>query len=254
MQFGPQGNPGPVVSQREQLARDVAAEPATTSYDIAAALHLAPASEWRAPANANERRSALGPAAKRVLDLAIALSLLVLLAPLLGALALIVRLDSTGPALFRQTRLGLGGRPFEIFKFRTMTVMENGDAVVQAKENDCRVTRCGKWLRRTSLDELPQLLNVIRGEMSLVGPRPHARAHDLHYGNLISNYCLRQAVKPGITGWAQVNGHRGETATLEAMRSRVDFDIWYAVNGSLALDLKILLRTPVAVLLARNAY
>jgi undecaprenyl-phosphate galactose phosphotransferase/putative colanic acid biosynthesis UDP-glucose lipid carrier transferase len=254
MQSGPRDKPGPIVSQREQLARDVAAEPATASHDIAASFRFAPEADWRAPANANRRSSALRPAAKRVLDLVIAIPLLVLLAPLLGVLAIIVRLDTTGPVLFRQTRLGLGGRPFDILKFRTMTVTENGDTVVQAKENDRRVTRSGKWLRRTSLDELPQLLNVIKGEMSLVGPRPHARAHDLHYGNLIANYGLRQAVKPGITGWAQINGHRGETATLDAMRSRVNFDVWYAVNGNLALDLEILLRTPLAVVLARNAY
>jgi putative colanic acid biosynthesis UDP-glucose lipid carrier transferase len=241
------------VSLRDQLARNGVAAEATASSDFATAFHLAPDAAWRA-ANANERRLGLRPAAKRSLDLLVAIPLLVLLAPLLAVLALVVRSDTAGPVLFRQTRLGLGGRPFDILKFRTMTVMENGDRVVQAQATDCRVTRSGKWLRRTSLDELPQLVNVIKGEMSLVGPRPHARAHDLHYGNLIANYGLRQAVKPGITGWAQINGHRGETATLEAMRNRVDFDVWYALNGSFALDLKILLRTPLAVLLGRNAY
>jgi len=239
------------VSQRGQFAPDVPAQP---SRDFAAAFRITPDSAWRVPANENARPSRLQPAAKRVLDLAIALPALMLCAPLLAALALIVRLDSHGPAFFRQTRLGLGGKPFDIFKFRTMTVMENGDAVEQAKENDCRITRCGRWLRKTSLDELPQLLNVITGEMSLVGPRPHARAHDRHYGQLIVNYDLRQAVKPGITGWAQVNGHRGETPTLDAMRARVDLDIWYVKNCSLALDLAILMQTPLAVLLGRNAH
>ncbi len=127
--------------------------------------------------------------------------MLVLGAPLLAVLALIVRVDAGGPAFFRQTRLGLGGKPFSIFKFRTMRVMEDGDTIVQVTKGDCRVTRSGKWLRRTSLDELPQLLNVIAGDMSLVGPRPHARAHDKHYATVIANYDLRQDVKPGITGW-----------------------------------------------------
>ncbi len=184
----------------------------------------------------------------------IAVPALVLCAPLLLVLALVVRVSSGGPVFFRQTRLGRGGKPFSIFKFRTMTVMENGDTIVQAKENDVRVTACGKWLRRFSLDELPQLLNVIAGDMSLVGPRPHARAHDLHYATVIANYALRQDVKPGITGWAQVNGHRGETPTVDAMRARVDLDIWYAKHASVALDIAILLRTPFALLFGENAY
>jgi putative colanic acid biosynthesis UDP-glucose lipid carrier transferase len=243
------------VSLREQLAQDAEAVTAVAATrDTAVAFRLAPQVESRAAANANRRPSSIRPAVKRILDLAIAVPLLVLVAPLLAVLALIVRFDSAGPALFHQTRLGQGGRPFNILKFRSMTVMENGETVVQASQGDCRVTRSGKWLRRTSLDELPQLLNVIRGDMSLVGPRPHARAHDLHYGKLIANYGLRQAVKPGVTGWAQINGHRGETATPEAMSRRVEFDIWYAMNGSFLLDLRILLRTPFAVLLGRNAY
>jgi putative colanic acid biosynthesis UDP-glucose lipid carrier transferase len=238
------------VSLREHFAETVEAAP---SDAFVAAFRIAPGTVWRAPANANTRPSGLQPALKRALDVVVAVPALVLCAPLLALLALIIRIDSGGPVLFRQTRLGQDGRPFDIFKFRTMTVMENDETVVQAKENDRRVTRCGKWLRSTSLDELPQLLNVISGEMSLVGPRPHARAHDVHYGKLIANYDLRQAVKPGITGWAQVNGHRGETPTLQAMRTRVDLDIWYVKNGSLALDLAILLRTPLVVLLGRNA-
>jgi putative colanic acid biosynthesis UDP-glucose lipid carrier transferase len=224
------------------------------SDDLAHALQFSPDVIWRAPANENTRPSSLQPALKRFLDLAIALPMLVLCAPLLAVLALIVRLDAGGPVFFRQTRLGQGGKAFSIFKFRTMHVMENGDTVVQATQNDRRVTRSGKWLRSTSLDELPQLLNVIAGDMSLVGPRPHARAHDLHYATVIANYALRQDVKPGITGWAQVNGHRGETPTVDAMRARVDLDIFYAKNTSLALDLKILALTPLAVLGRRNAH
>jgi exopolysaccharide biosynthesis polyprenyl glycosylphosphotransferase len=224
------------------------------STGVATAFRISPDMVWRTPANINTEASRYPRAAKRAFDLAIAIPALLLLSPLFAVLALIVRLDSRGPAFFRQTRLGRDGKPFDIFKFRSMTVMENGDVVVQASENDDRVTRAGKWLRSTSLDELPQLLNVIAGDMSLVGPRPHARCHDLHYAKLIPAYDLRQSVKPGITGWAQVNGHRGETPTLEAMRARVDLDIWYAKNASLLLDLEILLRTPVEVLCARNAH
>jgi lipopolysaccharide/colanic/teichoic acid biosynthesis glycosyltransferase len=156
--------------------------------------------------------------------------------------------------LFCQTRRGLAGRPFTIVKFRTMSVLENGASVVQATQNDPRVTRAGRTLRKASLDELPQLLNVIKGEMSLVGPRPHALAHDDYYGELIEDYALRQRVKPGITGWAQIHGLRGETPTLESMRRRVLLDVWYARKADLVLDLEILLRTPFEVLRQRNAH
>ena len=243
------------MSLHETFAQDTvaSAQPAWNA-DIAAAFRLTPDHLFRAPANTNTKPFRLEPALKRALDLIVAVPLLVFCAPLLIALALLVRFDSRGPALFRQTRLGRGGKAFDIFKFRTMRVMENGDSVVQATAGDVRVTRPGRWLRASSLDELPQLLNVIKGDMSLVGPRPHARAHDTHYAALIANYTLRQDVKPGITGWAQINGHRGETPTTDAMRARVDLDIWYAKNTSLALDLAILARTPFAVLSARNAH
>jgi len=248
------------VSLQKQFADDLtAARPDAdvlwvASNDIAAAFRLSPDAVLRAPANVNARPTRFQAAVKRAFDLVLALSLLLFGAPLFAALAAIVWLDAGGPVLFRQTRLGQGGKPFDIFKFRTMTVMENGDRIVQAKENDVRVTRTGKWLRAMSLDELPQLLNVIAGDMSLVGPRPHARAHDLHYAGLIANYTLRQDVKPGITGWAQVNGYRGETPTVGTMRARVDLDIFYARNASLMLDLLILARTPFAVISARNAH
>ncbi len=192
--------------------------------------------------------------AKRLLDLLIAIPALLLLAPVLVLIGVLVRLDSEGPALFRQTRLGKGGRAFDILKFRSMSVMENGLDVVQVRANDPRVTRLGAFLRRSSLDELPQLLNVVRGEMSLVGPRPHAWSHDALYSTLIGTYTLRQRVKPGMTGWAQVHGHRGETSTLEAMRRRVELDLWYVRRASLWLDLKILARTPLEVLFSRNAH
>jgi exopolysaccharide biosynthesis polyprenyl glycosylphosphotransferase len=192
--------------------------------------------------------------AKRVLDLSVAAALLVLLAPLLAVIALLVRLDSRGPVFFRQNRTGLRGRPFAIVKFRSMAVLEDGETIVQATKDDERTTRIGRILRKTSLDELPQLFNVLAGEMSLVGPRPHAIAHDRHYGGLIDNYAIRQRVKPGITGWAQVNGFRGATPALELMQARVRHDVWYAQRTGIALDLRILLATPFAILGQRNAY
>jgi len=163
-----------------------------------------------------------------------------------------IRLDSPGPALFRQTRTGLNGRQFRIYKFRSMTVQEDGPVVNQATQRDPRVTRIGRILRQTSLDEVPQLLNVIRGEMALVGPRPHALAHDDYYGREIPAYERRFAVKPGITGWAQVNGARGETPTMADMQRRVDLDLWYIEHWNSALDLTILARTAVTAVIRRT--
>jgi exopolysaccharide biosynthesis polyprenyl glycosylphosphotransferase len=192
---------------------------------------------------------------KYVLDGVLAALGLFLLSPLLVLVALAIRLDSNGPALFKQIRTGLNGLPFRIYKFRTMTVQEDGAVIRQATQGDARVTQIGRMLRKTSLDELPQLINVIRGEMSLVGPRPHALAHDEYYGREIPAYERRFAVKPGITGWAQVNGARGETATVADMQRRVDLDLWYVEHRSLALDLKILAWTVVAEITRRtNAY
>ena len=199
-------------------------------------------------------RHPLQGAAKRALDIVFALLLLVLFAPVMLAVALAIKLDTRGAVFFRQQRLGLNGRPFFILKFRSMTVAEDGGAVVQARRNDPRVTRVGAFLRVWSLDELPQLINVLKGEMSLVGPRPHARIHDDLYAALIPHYTERQRVKPGITGWAQVHGCRGETPTLASMRARVDYDVWYAARADIALDLEILLRTAVEVFRRRNAY
>ncbi|HEY5347567.1 MAG TPA: sugar transferase, partial [Rhizomicrobium sp.] len=150
--------------------------------------------------------------------------------------------------------LGQGGRPFAIYKFRTMHVLEDGATVMQAHKNDSRITRAGRFLRSTSLDELPQLFNVLLGDMSLVGPRPHAIAHDMLYAVLIPAYVQRQRVRPGITGWAQINGARGATPTTQDMQARVLFDLWYVKNASLLLDLKILFRTPLEILRQRNAY
>ena len=190
---------------------------------------------------------------KRLLDIAIAVPALIFVLPLLAILAVLIRLDSSGPVLFRQKRLGYRGQPFDILKLRTMRVLENGETVVQASAGDARTTRVGRWLRTFSLDELPQLINVVKGEMSLVGPRPHAWAHDMLYARLIPGYERRQCIKPGITGWAQVHGLRGPTPTVEIMSRRVEHDAWYADNASLALDLKILLRTPLELVRRRNA-
>lgn len=191
--------------------------------------------------------------AKRTLDVAVALALVLFLAPLLVVVSLAVAIDSRGPLLFRQRRTGLNGQIFGILKFRSMHVMEDGATIVQASEHDARITRVGRVLRKLSLDELPQLFNVIAGDMSLVGPRPHAVAHDDYYGAAISNYAVRQKVKPGITGWAQVNGARGATPTLDVMQRRVDLDAWYVAHAGLTLDLKILVLTPLEVFFSRTA-
>jgi putative colanic acid biosynthesis UDP-glucose lipid carrier transferase len=191
---------------------------------------------------------------KRLEDIVISGLLLLLLAPVMLAVAAAVKLTSPGPAIFRQQRYGLRGNRIEVWKFRTMTVSENDGPIVQARKDDPRVTRLGAFLRRTSLDELPQLINVLSGSMSLVGPRPHAVAHNEQYRRLIDRYMLRHKVKPGITGWAQVNGWRGETDTLEKMQKRVEFDLAYIHNWSLTLDLKILFLTALRVLTDKNAY
>jgi putative colanic acid biosynthesis UDP-glucose lipid carrier transferase len=180
---------------------------------------------------------------KHVLDILFSGFGLVIVGPLLVLIALLIRLDSPGPALFRQTRKGLNGEPFRIYKFRTMRVQEDGPVVCQAMRNDTRVTRIGRWLRRASLDELPQLINVLRGEMSLVGPRPHALAHDEYYAREIPIYTARFAIRPGITGWAQVNGARGETPRISDMEHRVALDLVYVQNATVRVYLKILIRT-----------
>ena len=164
-----------------------------------------------------------------------------------------IKLDSPGPIIFQQRRRGFNGRIFKIFKFRTMYVQEDGATIVPAKPNDARVTRVGKWLRYTSIDELPQLFNVLRGCMSMVGPRPHAVAHDNEFDNLVGDYAYRQHVKPGITGWAQVNGYRGQMQTVADVEQRIKFDLWYIDNWNLALDLKIMLMTGIEVIRGENA-
>jgi len=165
-----------------------------------------------------------------------------------------VKLTSPGPAIFKQRRYGLNGEVVDVWKFRTMSVCENGEDVLQAKQSDPRITLLGKFLRKTSLDELPQLINVLQGRMSLVGPRPHAVIHNEEYRKLIHGYMLRHKVKPGITGWAQVNGWRGETNTLDKMEKRIEYDLEYIRNWSLWLDLKIIWLTVFRGFFGKNAY
>jgi Undecaprenyl-phosphate glucose phosphotransferase len=202
----------------------------------------------RAPLSATER------IVKRVLDLLLASLALAFFIPLLTLTALAIRLDGRGPVIFRQRRKGFNGRQFVMFKFRTMTVQENGDAVTQATRNDPRVTGIGRLLRAASIDELPQLVNVLRGEMSLVGPRPHALAHDNYFEKVLEDYAFRHHVKPGMTGWAQVHGLRGATPTVDVISKRVRMDLWYINNWSLLLDIQILMKTFFEVLRKRNAY
>jgi Undecaprenyl-phosphate glucose phosphotransferase len=225
-------------------------EPALSELYLQPALRLGPCAlvdVARAPLTGSEQ------ALKRAFDVAVAVLALLAVAPILLLAIVAIRFDTPGPVLFRQTRRGFNGRTFRILKLRTMTVLEDGPAVAQATLQDARVTRVGAWLRRTSIDELPQLWNVLRGEMSVVGPRPHAVAHDDHYHRFIQNYAFRHHVRPGITGWAQVNGHRGETREVAAMAARVEHDLWYIDNWSMRTDLRIIFLT-VTRLLAPNAY
>ena len=180
---------------------------------------------------------------KRASDIALSLLILVLVAPVMAIIALLVKAGSPGPAIFKQRRYGLDGEQILVYKFRSMAVVEDGANIQQAQKNDLRVTWLGAFLRRTSLDELPQFFNVLQGRMSIVGPRPHAVAHNELYRTLIKGYMVRHKVKPGITGWAQVNGCRGETATLDRMQARIDYDLDYLRNWSLQLDLFIVLKT-----------
>jgi len=193
-------------------------------------------------------------ALKRATDIVFAALLLVIAAPVMALIALAIKLDSPGRVFFKQDRYGLDGERIVVYKFRTMTVCENGTVVVQAKRNDSRVTRVGRFLRRTSLDELPQLINVLQGRMSLVGPRPHAVAHNEQYRNLIAGYMVRHKVTPGITGLAQVSGCRGETSTVDEMRQRVQYDLEYLRHWCWLLDIKIMLRTLMLFFRDKRAY
>lgn len=191
---------------------------------------------------------------KRAFDITAASALLVAAAPLFAVIALLIKFDSAGPVLFRQRRHGFNQKEFRVFKFRTMNTLDDGPVVRQATRNDRRVTRIGRYLRKFNLDETPQLLNVLLGDMSLVGPRPHALAHNNQYEEQIRLYARRHNVKPGITGWAQINGLRGETQTVDQMHRRVEHDLYYIDHWSLFFDLKILLLTLFSLKSYRNAY
>ncbi|MDL2336861.1 MAG: undecaprenyl-phosphate glucose phosphotransferase [Pseudomonadota bacterium] len=191
---------------------------------------------------------------KRISDVVLSSIILIVTSPLLLVLAIGVKLSSPGPVVFKQRRNGLDGDEIIVYKFRSMTTQDNGSVVKQATRNDARLTPFGAFIRRTSLDELPQFVNVLQGRMSIVGPRPHAVAHNEEYRRLIKAYMVRHKVKPGVTGWAQVNGYRGETDTLEKMQARVEYDLEYLRNWSIALDLQIIMRTVRVAFFERHAY
>ncbi|MEQ0001000.1 undecaprenyl-phosphate glucose phosphotransferase [Klebsiella sp. GG_Kp164] len=191
---------------------------------------------------------------KRIEDVVVSSIILLLISPVLCTIAVIVKVTSPGPVIFRQIRYGMDGKPIRVWKFRSMTVMENDTKVIQATKNDVRVTKVGKFLRRTSLDELPQFFNVLFGQMSVVVPRPHAVSHNEQYRSLIQGYMLRHKVKPGITGLAQINGWRGETDTLEKMEKRIEYDLMYIRSWSVWLDLKIIFLTVFKGFINKSAY
>ncbi|KZY60842.1 undecaprenyl-phosphate glucose phosphotransferase [Pseudoalteromonas shioyasakiensis] len=191
---------------------------------------------------------------KRIEDIVLSTLILIMISPVLLGLALAVKFTSKGPVFFKQNRYGIDGKPIKVWKFRSMNVMEDGAKVTQATKNDSRFTPIGQFIRKTSLDELPQFINVLQGQMSIVGPRPHAVAHNEEYRKLVDGYMLRHKVKPGITGWAQINGWRGETDTLDKMEKRIEFDLEYIRNWSLFFDLKIVFLTIFKGFVNKNAY
>jgi len=192
---------------------------------------------------------------KRLEDLILGALITLLIIPVCLVIAIAIKVTSPGPVLFKQYRTGANGRRFKVYKFRSMVVHdEKGGRVTQARKGDPRITRVGAFLRRTSLDELPQFYNVLQGRMSIVGPRPHALSHNEYYKDIVESYMKRHKVKPGITGWAQVNGYRGETDTVEKMEKRVACDLWYIDNWSLWLDLRIIGLTVIKGLVNPNAY
>lgn len=219
-----------------------------TNYAASAGQKVMSIEIQRAPLSLTERL------VKRALDVTLALMALVFLLPVIALTALAIKLDGPGPIIFRQNRKGFNGQQFVMFKFRTMIVQENGPTVTQAMRDDPRVTAIGKRLRASSIDELPQLVNVVRGEMSLIGPRPHALAHDDYFEKILGDYAFRHHVKPGMTGWAQVHGLRGATPTVDLISRRVKMDLWYINNWTLWLDFQILVKTFFEVLRKRNAY
>jgi len=192
--------------------------------------------------------------AKGVFDKLFALTVLILLLPMLVTIGIFLKISSPGPIFFKQPRHGLNGKQFNVFKFRSMSMHQGQGAIQQATRNDARITPIGHFLRRTSLDELPQFINVLLGDMSIVGPRPHALQHNEMYKGRMELYMLRHRVKPGITGWAQIHGYRGETDTLDKMEKRVQFDLYYIRNWSLGMDMRIIVWTAFKGWVGSNAY
>jgi len=191
---------------------------------------------------------------KRIVDIVLSSLILMLIWPVLLLITIAIKLTSSGPVLFKQKRNGQYGKTIDVWKFRSMKVCENGEHIIQAQKNDSRITRLGSFLRRTSLDELPQFFNVLQGQMSIVGPRPHAIAHNRYYQSRIPNYNLRHQIKPGITGWAQINGWRGETDTLDKMEKRIEYDLEYVGKQNFFFDLKIIIMTVLMGFYHKNAY
>jgi putative colanic acid biosynthesis UDP-glucose lipid carrier transferase len=227
--------------------------PATSSFNPPplAAIH-GHASQKLRP-RSRMRARAVGGVSKRAFDVVVAAGVLAVISPALLGIWALVRIDSPGPGLFRQRRGGFQGRPFYIYKFRTMRTAE-GRAITQAKKEDDRTTRLGRFLRRFSIDELPQLINVLLGDMAIVGPRPHALAHDREFSTVDRRYAGRHHARPGITGLAQVSGSRGPTDTREKILDRMNFDLAYVTNWSWAMDVKIIVRTAMVVLSDRKAF
>jgi Undecaprenyl-phosphate glucose phosphotransferase len=224
----------------------------TDAADLMASLQIAEVGSLTTMEVSRPPLSSADLAVKRAVDVVGSLSGLLLLSPLLLFVSIAIKLDSRGPIFFRQLRHGFNNEPIQVIKFRSMHVVEDGRMFTQATRNDSRVTRVGRLIRRTSIDEIPQLINVLHGDMSIVGPRPHATAHNELFKKRILRLVRRHNVKPGITGWAQINGCRGETDTLEKMQRRVEYDLYYIDNWSVLLDMKIIMMTLFAVLSKTN--
>ncbi len=242
-----------LVNEMKRFSLNIVYAPATTNRTLKF-LDVVPIGPNNALRFIRKPLSDFAVFAKRSMDIVLATTGLVLLAPLFAAVAILIKLDSEGPVIYRQARRGFNGESFMIWKFRSMSVTESGLAMTQARRGDARVTRIGRFLRASSIDELPQLVNVLLGQMSIVGPRPHAIVHDDQLGKLIATYAHRQRIKPGITGWAQVNGYRGETRTFAAVQGRTLHDLHYIDNWSLLFDLWIIVLTAFSVRVHRNVY
>lgn len=242
-----------LVNEMKRFSLNVVYAPATTNRTLKF-LDVVPIGANNALRFIRKPLSDFAVFAKRAMDIVLAGIGLLLLTPLFAVVALLIKLDSPGPVIYRQARRGFNGEAFMIWKFRSMSVMESGTQMQQAQKGDARITRIGKFLRASSIDELPQLVNVLLGQMSIVGPRPHALVHDESMAKVIATYAHRQRIKPGITGWAQVNGYRGETSTFEAMQGRTLHDLHYIDNWSILLDFWILVLTVFSVRTHKNVF